>query len=163
MCKRESRMYVDKSAWHNKFYKEVTSKVDEDIFKPLYTTEREDNRVGRPNASIRILVSMMILKEESGCSDEQLCEQCRFNLLYRRALGIVTLDELCPAIDSYYGFRRKICEYEEKIGVNLFDKCFKQITRAKVIEYLLDCKVGQQLCCTYPSLQGVTHTEDYNP
>lgn len=32
MCKRESRMYDDKSAWHNKFYKEVTSKVDEDIF-----------------------------------------------------------------------------------------------------------------------------------
>ena len=34
-------MYDDESVWHNKFYKEVTSKVDEDIFKPLYTTERE--------------------------------------------------------------------------------------------------------------------------
>lgn len=121
MCERESRMYDDESAWHNKFYNEVTSKVDEDIFKPLYTTEREDNRVGRPNASIRILVSMMILKEGCGCSDEQLYEQCRFNLLYRRALGMVTLDEQCPAIDSYYGFRRKICEYEEKNGMNLFD------------------------------------------
>jgi hypothetical protein len=126
-------MYDDESAWHNKFYKEVTSKVDEDIFKPLYTTERDDNRVGRPNASIRILVSMMILKEGCGCSDEQLYEQCRFNLLYRRALGMVTLDEQCPAIDSYYGFRRKICEYEEKNGVNLFDKCFKQITKAESI------------------------------
>ena len=41
-------MYGDESAWHNKFYKEVTSKVDEDIFKLLYTTEREDNRVGCP-------------------------------------------------------------------------------------------------------------------
>ena len=41
-------MYDDESAWHNKFYKEVTSKVDEDIFKPLYTIEREDNRVGCP-------------------------------------------------------------------------------------------------------------------
>lgn len=140
MCKRESRMYDDESAWHNKFYKEVTSKVDEDIFKPLYTTEREDNRVGRPNASIRILVSMMILKEGCGCSDEQLYEQCRFNLLYRRALGIVTLDEQCPAIDSYYGFRRKICEYEEKNGVNLFDKCFKQITKAQAVEYRISGK-----------------------
>ena len=121
MCERESRMYDEESAWHNKFYKQVTSKVDEDIFKPLHTTEREDNRVGRPNASIRILVSMMILKEGCGCSDEQLYEQCRFNLLYRRALGMVTLDEQCPAIDSYYGFRRKICEYEEQKGVNLFD------------------------------------------
>ena len=32
MCEREGRMYDDESAWHNKFYKEVTSKVDEDIF-----------------------------------------------------------------------------------------------------------------------------------
>ena len=140
MCEREGRMYDDESAWHNKFYKEVTSKVDEDIFKPLYTTEREDNRVGRPNASIRILVSMMILKEGCGCSDEQLYEQCRFNLLYRRALGMVTLDEQCPAIDSYYGFRRKICEYEEQKGVNLFDKCFKQITKAQAIEYRISGK-----------------------
>lgn len=31
MCERESRMYDDASAWHNKFYKQVTSKVDEDI------------------------------------------------------------------------------------------------------------------------------------
>ena len=140
MCEREGRMYDDESAWHNKFYKKVTSKIDEDIFKPLYTTEREDNRVGRPNASIRILVSMMILKEGCGCSDEQLYEQCRFNLLYRRALGMVTLDEQCPAIDSYYGFRRKICEYEEKNGVNLFDKCFKQITKAQAVEYRISGK-----------------------
>ncbi len=93
MCEREIRQYDDQTAWHNKFYTEVTSKIDEEIFKPLYTTEREDNRVGRPNAPIRVLIAMMILKEGCGCSDEQLYEQCRFNLLYRRALGMVTLDE----------------------------------------------------------------------
>ena len=140
MCEREGRIYDDESAWHNTFYRDVTSKVDEDIFKPLYTTEREDNRVGRPNASIRILVSMMILKEGCGCSDEQLYEQCRFNLLYRRALGMVTLEEQCPTIESYYGLRRKICEYEEKNGVNLFDKCFKQITKAQAMEYRISGK-----------------------
>ena len=34
MGKRESNQYDDPNAWHNKFYREVTSKVDEDIFKP---------------------------------------------------------------------------------------------------------------------------------
>ena len=87
---------------------------------------------------------MMILKEGCGCSDEQLYEQCRFNLLYRRALGMVTLDEQCPAIDSYYGFRRKICEYEEQKGVNLFDKCFKQITKAQAIEYRISGKAVRE-------------------
>ena len=135
LCKRESRTYDNESAWHNKFYKEVTSRVDEDIFKPLYTTEREDNRVGRPNVPIRMLVAMMILKEGCGVSDEQLYEQCRFNLLYRRALGLVNLDEQCPTIDSYYGLRRKICKYNEENNVNLFDECFKQITKAQAMEY----------------------------
>lgn len=121
MCERESRQYDDQTAWHNKFYTEVTSKIDEEIFKPLYTTEREDNRVGRPNDPIRVLIAMMILKEGCGCSDEQLYEQCRFNLLYRRALGMVTLDEQCPTIESYYGLRRKICQYEEEHKENQID------------------------------------------
>ena len=120
MCKREERFYESPNEWHNKFYKNVTGRIDEDIFKPLYTTEREDSRVGRPNAPIRILVAMMILKEGCGCCDEQLYELCRFNLLYRRALGLFNLDEQCPTIDSYYGLRRRICKYEEETGENLF-------------------------------------------
>ena len=84
----------------------MASNIDEEIFKPLYTTEMDDNCVGRPNDHIRILVAMIILKEGIGCSDEQLYVYCRFNLLYRRALGMVSLDEQCPTSDSYYGFRR---------------------------------------------------------
>lgn len=140
LCEREGRLYDDPNAWHNTFYREVTSNIEEEIFKPLYTTEREDNRVGRPNVSIRILVAMMMLKEGVGCSDEQLYEQCRFNLLYRRALGMVNLDEQCPTIDSYYGLRRNICKYEEETGVNLFDKCFKQITKLQAKEYRISGK-----------------------
>nr|WP_297659349.1 transposase [uncultured Prevotella sp.] len=140
LCKREGRLYDDPNAWHNTFYREVTSNIDEEIFKPLYTTVHETNRVGRPNVPIRILVAMMILKEGVGCSDEQLYEQCRFNLLYRRALGMVNLDEQCPTIDSYYGLRRRICKHEEETGVNLFDKCFKQITRSQAKEYRISGK-----------------------
>lgn len=116
----------------------MTSKIDEEIFKPLYTTEKGDNRVGRPNVPIRILVAMIILKEGVGCSDEQLCEYCRFNLLYRRALGMVSLDEQCPTIDSYYGFRRKLCKHEEMFKENLFDKCFKQITKQQALAFFVE-------------------------
>lgn len=107
LCEREGRLYDDPSAWHNTFYRDVTSNIDEEIFKPLYTTENDGNRVGRPNVSIRILVAMIILKEGIGCSDEQLYEHCRFKLLYRRALGMVTLDEQCPTIDSEAEHRGK--------------------------------------------------------
>lgn len=125
LCEREGCLYNDPSAWHNTFYRDVTSNIDEEIFKPLYTTENDGNRVGRPNVPIRILVAMIILKEVVGCSNEQLYEHCRFNL----ALGMVSLDEQCPTIDSYYGFRRKLCKHEEKFKENLFERCFKQITK----------------------------------
>lgn len=140
LCEREGRLYDDPSAWHNTFYRDVTSNIDEEIFKPLYATEKDDNHVGRPNVPIRILVAMIILKEGIGCSDEQLYEHCRFNLLYRRALGMVSLDEQCPTIDSYYGFPRKLCKHEEKFKEDLFDKCFKQITKQQAKEYRISGK-----------------------
>ena len=52
----------------------------------------------------------------------------------------MTLDEQCPTIDSYYGFRRKLCEHEEKFKENLFDKCFKQITKHQAKEYRITGK-----------------------
>lgn len=60
LCEREGRLYDAPSAWHNTFYRDVTSNIDEEIFKPLYTTEKDDNHVGRPNVPIRILVAMII-------------------------------------------------------------------------------------------------------
>lgn len=126
MCWRESRQYDDRSAWHNKFYREVTSSLDEEIFRPLFAEESEGKKDGRPKASIRILIAMSILKDGSGCSDEALFENCCFNNLYHRALGMFTLKEQCPSIDSYYKLRRRMpivqfsghfnCEFEVSNG-----------------------------------------------
>ncbi|MGN9062762.1 transposase, partial [Segatella copri] len=70
---RASKKYSDPNAWHNQFYSLVTTKIDEEIFKPLFP---EGKKSGRPNASIRILVAMSVLKEGFGCSDEDLFEKC---------------------------------------------------------------------------------------
>ena len=64
---RASKKYSAPNAWHNQFYSLVTTKIDEEIFKPLFP---EGKKCGRPNASIRILVAMSALKEGFGCSDE---------------------------------------------------------------------------------------------
>ncbi len=140
MCQRESHKYDDPSAWHNKFFREVTCNIDEEIFRPLFAESRTDGKNGRPNAPIRVLVAMSILKEGSGCSDEALFENCCFNMLYRSALGLVTLQEQCPSIDSYYTLRRNMVKYQEKTGIDLFDKCFKGITRKQALEYRISGK-----------------------
>lgn len=123
MGNRASKKYSDPKSWHNRFYHIITSKIDEEIFKPLF----KEGRMGAPNSSIRVLVAMSILKEGFGCSDEDLFEKCEFDLLTRKALGLLMLGDAAPSIDTYYLFRRRICEYEELHGVNLMAKCFEQV------------------------------------
>ena len=126
---RASKKYSDPQAWHNQFYSLVTTKIDEEIFKPLFP---EGKKSGRPNASIRVLVGMSILKEGYGCSDEDLFEKCEFDLLTRKALGLELLTDVAPSIDTYYLFRRRICEYEQANGVDLMQKCFEQVAGEQV-------------------------------
>lgn len=126
---RASKKYSDPQAWHNQFYSLVTTKIDEEIFKPLFP---DGKKSGRPNASIRVLVGMSILKEGYGCSDEDLFEKCKFDLLTRKTLGLELLTDVTPSIDTYYLFRRHICEYEQKNGVDLMQKCFEQVAGEQV-------------------------------
>lgn len=126
---RASKKYSDPNSWHNQFYSLVTTKIDEEIFKPLFP---EGKKSGRPNASIRILVAMSVLKEGFGCSDEDLFEKCEFDLLTRKALGMELLTDVTPSIDTYYPFRRRICEYQKRTGIALMQLCFEQLTDNQV-------------------------------
>ena len=95
--KRAQKKYTDEKAWHNQFFKLVTSQIDEESFRPLF----EETKMGAPNASIRILVAMSILKEGFGCSDEDLFEKCEFDLLARKALGLKMLDDTLPSRETH--------------------------------------------------------------
>lgn len=122
--------YLKNDSWHNLFRKQVVTRVDESIFSVLYT-----ELTGAPNASIRVLVGMMILKEAHGWSDEQLFESCNFNLLTRSALGLMTLEDAVPVASTYYLFRRHLVFYSTEHGVDLFKKCQEQITASQILEF----------------------------
>ena len=89
-------LYQDPTAWHNQFRKQVTMQIDEGLFEPLYSSGK-----GTPNASIRVLVGMMVLKEAEGMSDEKLFENCRFNMLVRSALGLINADDLIFILKAF--------------------------------------------------------------
>lgn len=76
------------------FFTLVTSQIDESVFQPLF----KDNGMGAPNALIRIMVAMSILKKGFGCSDEDLFEKCEFDMLTRKAIGLVNLDTSAPVL-----------------------------------------------------------------
>lgn len=122
--------YLKNDSWHNQFRKQVVLRVDESLFSVLYT-----KLTGAPNASIRVLVGMMILKEAHGWSDEQLFENCNFNLLIRSALGLMALEDAVPVASTYYLFRRNLVLYNKDNGVDLYKNCQEQITASQLLEF----------------------------
>jgi hypothetical protein len=78
---------------------------------------------------------MMILKEAHGWSDEQMFENCNFNLLIRSALGLMTLEDAVPVASTYYLFRHNLVLYNKEHGVDLYEKCQKQITASQILEF----------------------------
>ena len=123
------KFYENKTAWHNLFRQQVTMRIDEGIFSPLYC-----NNNGTPTTHIRTLVAMMILKEADKLSDSKLFESCRFNMLTRSALGLLNADDLVPTESTYYLFRKNIYDYANTGNENLFDTIFAQITKDQCLD-----------------------------
>ena len=127
---RSLHQYNDDYGWHNQFRKEIVTRVDESLFKVLFS-----DSMGAPNASVSVLVGMLALKEGFGWSDSQLYEQCRFNILVRSALGLFNLNDLVPTESTYYLFRKRIHQYDRENGENLLQSTFETITRQQVKEF----------------------------
>jgi hypothetical protein len=154
---KKLRDLSDEQAWYNVFYREVTSQIDEEIFKPIYA-----DKMGRPNSSIRILTSMIILKEGQNWTDEQLYENCRYNLIIMRALGLTNIDEEVPAPSTFYDFKSKLVNYYERHQINLFEALFSGVTSRQIEKYKIngtsirmDSKLIQSNICTFTLLHKI--------
>ena len=130
---RERRYMEDELSWHNEFHRNVLLNIDEEILRPLFV----DGNMGAPTKQLRILIAMRILKEGRGCSDEQLYENVRFNLVWRKAVGLLNINDECPSIDSYYKLFRRIAEYEQNHPehINLYKKIYQDLTAKQIKQY----------------------------
>lgn len=124
------KAYEDSQGWHHQFRREVIQRIDEGIFRSLFSDGH-----GAPNASIRVLIGMMVLKEAHGWSDSQLFEQCQFNILVRCALGLLNMDDALPAASTYYLLRKRIVCWEREGHENLIEKAFAALTKSQAIDF----------------------------
>ena len=123
LSEREAKYYNDEKAWFNQFFKGITSRVDEEMFAVLF----KSSTVGAPSSSVRVQVALCLMKEILGCSDEEMMDKCRFDLLYRKALGLVNLKQPIPAVDTLKDFRKRCCELAETSGeMNLVQAAYIQ-------------------------------------
>lgn len=123
---RKGRELNNPNSWWDLFYKYVTCKIDEALFAGLYSES-----MGRPNAPIRLLVAMMILKEGFGWSDGKLFEECNFNILVMKALGLSGLNDTIPSESTYYEFKQSLYRHQVEKGADLIIQCFQRLTEAQ--------------------------------
>ena len=124
------KKFNDPKAWHNIFRSYVLENIDEQLFTPLF-----NNTAGAPNASVKVLMGMMILKEAFGWSDSDLFEQCRFNLLVRSSLGLHNINDSLPVESTYYLLRKRIHDYYKQKNIDLIEEVFQQVTGSQVMEF----------------------------
>ncbi len=127
---KAQKQFADENAWHNQFRKQVVKRIDEGPFQVLYSC-----RMGAPNASVSLMVGMMILKEAFNWSDMQLYENCRFNLLVRNALGLVNMNDEVPGESTYYLLRKRVFDYRQQTGRDLIQEVFEEVTRGQVKDF----------------------------
>ena len=106
--------------WSTHFYRHVFIQIDETKFEVLY-----HDGYSRPNKPVNELVSLEILKQLMGLSDEELKHAYLFDFRVRNALGKETLgDNICPK--TFTNFRRRLLEYEEETGRDLLHEVFEE-------------------------------------
>lgn len=120
---------TDEEKWHNVFYEEVTTQINEELFAPLYPLE-----IGRPNSPIYLLVSILILKSGKNWTDEELFEQINYNLLSMVALGL-KIEDKKPCARTYYNFKVRLELHEQENGENLLKKCFQDLATTQSAKY----------------------------
>jgi IS5 family transposase len=130
LTSQANKKLEEPGSWSIVFYNQYTSKIDEGPYSVLFSTSN-----GRPNASVRIMLSMMLLKELKGWSDEQLFDSCTFNIRVRQALGIRRMDINLPSSSTYYDFRSKLAEHLELVGKDLIGQTFNQICVEQIKEF----------------------------
>ena len=125
LCKMQRDLLdISKEKW---FYNLVLRNINENNFKPLYS-----EKASRPNVAVNILVSALILKELKGLSYDELMESVMFDLRFKVALGLVSIDEVPFSRGTLFNFQNRILAHEHRTGINLIEQVFDNLTAQQI-------------------------------
>jgi len=80
-------------SWAALFYEHVFRKIDESLFAPLYCSDN-----GRSNFPVNILMSLDLIKEIRGYTDEVLLDEYAYNFQISYALGLMLSSNIFTAL-----------------------------------------------------------------
>ena len=123
-------------SWAKSFYENVFTKINEDIFSVLFS-----QKYSRPNTPVNVYVSLEILKENFGLSDEDLLERFHFDNMFLLALGINNIGDMTISQRAFYYMRSRVVEYDEENKTSLFNMILKDINEDYYKEFGISSKI----------------------
>ena len=106
------------NSWAGDFASHVFPAIDEERFSVLYSS----NKATRPGVPARIIVAALILKENSGLSDDELMEAICCDVRYQYALHTTSFAEQPISDRTFSRFRERVYHYALETGRDLFEE-----------------------------------------
>lgn len=109
------------------FYQLIFKKIKEENFAVLYSENGS-----RPNSSVNVMVSAIILAYRKGWTIKEMLDQIDFNLLTRTALGLNKMDDTAFCEATFFNFQNRLLKHFVETGENLLEIVFDGLTKEQL-------------------------------
>ena len=106
------------NSWAKDFADIVFPAIHEERFEALYS----EHKFSRPNTPVNVIIGSLILKENSGLSDDELMESICCDVRYQYALHTTHLQEQPVSDRTFSRFRERLYHYELETGRSLLEE-----------------------------------------
>ena len=120
----ERKLHILEKSWAKAFSDNIFVNIDEMIFAPLYSEKTNS----RPNAPVNVIVGALILKELSHLTDDEIREECEFDLRFQYALHTTSFEEQPISDRTFSRFRERNAAYELATGRDLIHECISGLS-----------------------------------
>jgi hypothetical protein len=105
---------VLENSWAEDFSRNIFPRINEDRFSVLF-----DDRTGRPNTPINVMVGALIIKEMFEYTDDEMYENMLLNQQVQHALNLTSAEEIPFSDRTLSRFRRALLGHEADTGEDL--------------------------------------------
>ena len=113
------------------FYQHIFCHIDESLFQPLYSK----NKNSAPNSPVNCLVGALLLKEQHTWTTEEMMRQLTFNLEIRAALGIFDTTTTPFSERTFFNFKNRLADHVLHTGDHLLSQLFDKLTAEQIEKY----------------------------
>ncbi|MHB9133727.1 MAG: transposase [Armatimonadota bacterium] len=124
--------------WAWQYREQCLPLIDEAAFAPCYCADN-----GRPTAPLRVVISLLVLKEVFDLTDAELRETAEFDLRWQTALGL-TLEDAVPCQKTLHNFRGLLAE--DNRAMTLFTQLTDQLLTALEVRTDVQRLDSTQIC-----------------